>query len=143
AQRFAAVGASTLPEFRRAQGGLENEPRILLLLDGVAAFRQGYEVGARARLFDLFYAIAADGRSVGVHVVLTADRPASVPSALAAAVQARVVLRMADASDYPTMGIRVDRLSPNSPPGRGMFNGAEIQIAILGVQADMPSQVET
>lgn len=141
AERFAAVGAGTLTEFRAAPGGSPQEPRILLLLDGIAAFRTAYEAGDKAKLFDRFCAIAADGRPVGVHVLLTADRPGSLPSALASAVQSRVVLRMADANDYAVLNLPSDVLHPASPPGRGLVGDAEIQVAILGKNTDVGSQV--
>jgi S-DNA-T family DNA segregation ATPase FtsK/SpoIIIE len=141
ADRFAKAGAGTITEYRAAPTGVPTEPRILLLLDGVAAFRQAYETGERIRLFDALVSIATDGRPVGVHVLLTADRPASVPSALASAVQTRVVLRMADVNEYQGMNLPADVLKPSSPPGRGLLNGAEIQVAILGRRADVGSQV--
>src|SRR5207237_3034468 len=102
---------------------------ILVLCDGVAAFGRAAEAGERGRLFDTFCAIATDGRPVGVHVLLTADRPASVPSALASAVQTRIVLRMADTNEYQGMNLPADVLKPSSPPGRGLLHGAEIQVA--------------
>src|SRR4051812_18832204 len=43
-----------------------------------------------ARWFDTLVGIANDGRQVGVHVLMSADRPAAVPSALASAVQTRI-----------------------------------------------------
>jgi S-DNA-T family DNA segregation ATPase FtsK/SpoIIIE len=140
AERFAKAGAGTITEYRAAPGGRRDEARILLLVDGVAAFRQAYETGERAKLFDLFCQIASDGRPVGIHVLLTADRPASVPSQLASAIQTRIVLRMADANDYPSMNLPADVLKPGSPPGRGLLGGAELQVAILGAKADVGSQ---
>src|SRR2546423_2046180 len=141
AERFTMAGAGTITEYRAAEHGLPDEPRILLLLDGVTAFRQAYETGERARLFDTFCAIATDGRPVGVHVLLTADRPASVPSTLASAVQTRVVLRMADPNEYQAMNLPVDVLKPGSPPGRGLLHGVEIQVAVLGTRAEVGSQL--
>lgn len=138
AKRFADAGAGTITDYRAVHH--PGEPRILLLVDGVAAFRQAYETGERARLFDTFCAIAIDGRPVGIHVLLTADRPASVPSALASAVQTRVVLRMADPNEYHAMNLPADVLKPTSPPGRGLLGGAEVQVALLGRRVDVGSQ---
>ncbi|GAA3285361.1 FtsK/SpoIIIE domain-containing protein [Dactylosporangium vinaceum] len=140
ALRFSAARAGSITEYRTAAGGVPDEPRILLLVDGVAAFRQAYETGERAKFFDAFCAIAVEGRPVGVHVFITADRPASVPSALASAMQTRVALRMADVNEYQTMNLPHDVLKPSSPPGRGMIDGVELQVAILGGRADMGSQ---
>jgi S-DNA-T family DNA segregation ATPase FtsK/SpoIIIE len=139
ANRYAAANAGTITEYR-AGTGRRHEPRILLLLDGVAAFRSVYEVGEHSRLFETLIGIASDGRPVGVHVVLSADRPNAVPSALASAIQRRVVLRLADAADYGLLGLPLDVLTATSPPGRGLLGPTEIQVAILGDRPDVGSQ---
>ena len=128
AARYAGVNAGSIGEYR-SLAGAPDEPRILLLVDGVPAFRNAYEGGLQGRWFDQFVAIASEGRPVGVHVLMSADRPAAVPGALAATVQRRVVLRMADADDYGLIGEPADVLTAASPPGRGMENGSELQIA--------------
>jgi S-DNA-T family DNA segregation ATPase FtsK/SpoIIIE len=131
AVRYARAKAGTITEYR----GLANAPdesRIMLLVDGLAAFRTAYESSDKARWFEVFQSITTDGRPVGVHVVLSADRPAAVPSALGAAVQSRVVLRLADENDYTTLGEATDVLTTGSPAGRGIMGGAEVQVAILG-----------
>jgi S-DNA-T family DNA segregation ATPase FtsK/SpoIIIE len=93
------------------------EARIILLVDGMAAFRTAYEGTEHARLYEMFLGIAADGRQVGVHVVISADRPGALPVALAAQVQRRVVLRLADPNDYSTFGLPSDVLDPEVPTG--------------------------
>ncbi|MBX6751013.1 MAG: FHA domain-containing protein, partial [Micromonosporaceae bacterium] len=138
-ERYSRVGAGTITAYRKIAQAPQ-EPRILLLVDGIAAFRQAYEVGDRARLFEAFTQIATDGRAVGVHVLITADRPASVPSALAAQIQTRIVLRMADPNDYQSLGVPLDVLKPTSPPGRGLLGQVEIQVAVLGGATDNHSQ---
>ena len=139
AVRYSRATAGTITEYRAASGR-HDEPRILVLLDGVAAFRQAYEAGDRVKWFDTFVGIANDGRPVGVHVLLSADRVAAVPSALGSAVQTRVMLRMADANDYGLAGVPHDVLTPSSPPGRGLLGGDEIQVAMLGSAADVGAQ---
>jgi S-DNA-T family DNA segregation ATPase FtsK/SpoIIIE len=63
-----------------------------------------------------------------------------MPSALASAVQSRVVLRMAHPDDYAFLGVAGDILSLASPPGRGLLNGAEIQCAVLGGSSEVTMQ---
>ncbi|MFC0436455.1 FtsK/SpoIIIE domain-containing protein [Kutzneria buriramensis] len=139
AVRFSQAHAGSLGDYRSLSGD-SGEPRILLLLDGMSAFRQAYEVGEHSRWYEVLLGIAADGRNVGVHLVLSADRLNAVPTALGSAMQRRVVLRMADPTDYTQVGMAVDVLGPSSPPGRGMLGGAEIQVAVLGSQPDVNSQ---
>jgi S-DNA-T family DNA segregation ATPase FtsK/SpoIIIE len=139
AQRYQKAGAGSITEYR-TRAGAPDEPRILLLLDGAAAFRQAYEIGDPGKVLEQFIAVATEGRPVGVHVLVAADRPAAVPSALASALQTRVVLRMAETSDYAMMGLPADVLSPLSPPGRGLLGISEIQVAQLGPSPDLVSQ---
>jgi len=138
AARYSGVDAGTIVDYR-AVARVPHEPRILLLVDNVAAFRQAYEV-PHAALFDTLVGIANDGRPVGVHVLLAADRANAIPSALASAVQTRVVLRMADPNEYAIMGEAADVLHASSPPGRGLLRGAELQVAMLGARPDVGSQ---
>jgi len=131
AVRFAAVNADSVSIYRTTTGN-KDEPRVLLLVDNFAAFRQAYELGERSRWFEVFQSIMGDGRQMGVHVVIAADRPAALPSSLSAAVQRRLVLRLANEMDYSTLGVPADAFSATSPPGRGFLDGHEVQVAVLG-----------
>jgi S-DNA-T family DNA segregation ATPase FtsK/SpoIIIE len=139
ALRYSSVDAGTIGEYR-AKADAPDEPRVLVLLDGVGAFRQAYEANDKSRWFDMLVGIANDGRPVGVHLLLSADRPSAVPSALGSAIQTRVTLRMADTNDYAILGVPTDVLRASSPPGRGLLRGAEIQVAMLGTEPDVGSQ---
>ena len=139
ANRYAKAGAGTITAYREIAGATR-EPRILLLVDGVSAFRSAYEGNEFGRLLEEFLGIAADGRPVGVHVILSADRPGALPVALASQVQRRVVLRLADTTDYSTFGLPTDVLNQNSPPGRGMIDDKELQVAVLGKSGDVSQQ---
>jgi S-DNA-T family DNA segregation ATPase FtsK/SpoIIIE len=131
ARRYAAARAGTITEYRRLAGA-PSEPRILILLDGFAAFRQQYEMADGGRWFDALANLATDGRPLGIHLVLTADRPASVPPRFASRVQRRLVLRLADDSDYYTAGVESGALTADSPAGRGLLGKGEFQVAVFG-----------
>jgi S-DNA-T family DNA segregation ATPase FtsK/SpoIIIE len=135
AVRFSRVNAATITDYRRLTGATD-EPRILLLVDGVSAFRQAYETTDRLKWFDTFAGIAADGRPVGVHVVLSSDQRGGLTTSLASAVQNRVVLRLATQDDYSVLGVPSDILRPSSPPGRGLAGADEVQVAVLGGSPD-------
>ena len=139
AMRYSKVNAGSITEFRR-QPGAADEPRILLLVDGIAAFRSAYESTDRVKYFEMFSSLAADGRPVGVHVILSSDQRGGMSTSLASSVQARVVLRLVAAEDYGYLGVPADVLSSTSPPGRGIFRDAEIQVALLGGKSDIASQ---
>ena len=137
--RYAQVRASTIGEYREL-AGTPTEPRILLMVDGLATFRSEYELTSRGTWWSVFQQIAMDGRPVGVHVVVSADRPGTVPVALGASVQRRVVLRLADASDYGLIDVPDDVLGPTSPPGRAVVDGLETQVALLGGSTNVAEQ---
>jgi S-DNA-T family DNA segregation ATPase FtsK/SpoIIIE len=132
------VDAGNLDTYRRA-AARPAEPRILLLIDGFAQFRQNYET-SRLLFFDQLQQIASDGRQVGVHLVLTADRGATVPSAIASAIQRRLVLRLASDHDYYGLAEVDAEALDTAPPGRGFLGGLEIQVAVLAGTNDVARQ---
>jgi S-DNA-T family DNA segregation ATPase FtsK/SpoIIIE len=139
ARRYAAVRAGTITEYRRLAGA-PDEPRILLLLDGLAAFRQQYEALDGGKWFDAVCNLAADGRPLGIHLILAADRPAALPSRLASHVQRRLVMRLAEETDYAFAGVESGVLTPDSPPGRALFGRFEFQVAVLGGEPGAAAQ---
>ncbi|MBT8227637.1 MAG: FHA domain-containing protein [Dactylosporangium sp.] len=130
ATRFSRHRATTLGEYRRLTGTAD--PRILVLLDGVGAFAQQYQPGGLAGGYEKLLGIATDGRPVGVHLLVSADRPGAVPSSLASALQCRVVLRLAADQDYGALNLRSDVLPSDACAGRGLLGGEEVQIAVYG-----------
>lgn len=141
AGRYSKANATTITEYRALTGRVE-ERRLLVLIDGFGAFRQEYEFGGFTALFTLFGQLVADGRAVGVHFVLAGDRPGSVPPSLAANIQRRITLRLSDENDYAFAGVPADILDDESPPGRGILDGSELQVAVLGASASLPQQLD-
>lgn len=131
AGRFARVNAGSIDEYRRLAAE-PDEQRVFLLVDNAGAFRTEYELGPRQRIFEAFQSIAMDGRGVGVHVVLTADRPSSVPASLLSVIPTRIALRLAEDMDLAMLGAPTDGFDASSPPGRGYSGSTELQIAVLG-----------
>ena len=128
---YAEANASSISEYRQL-AKQPNEPRILLLIDGFPNFRNDFEITAgRAQWFDVFKDILSDGRQLGMHVALTADRAGAVPASISSAIQRKVVLRLAD-DGYGMLDVPNDILSVKSPAGRAIVDGFETQIAILG-----------
>src|SRR5690606_21186304 len=129
--RYGAVRASTVAEYR-ALASKPQEPRILLLIDGMATFRQEYEFVASSALFNQFLQVLSDGRQVGVHVVVSADRPGSISPSVSASFQRKVTLRLTDENDYAMIDAPSDVLSAASPPGRAVLDQLEAQVAVFG-----------
>ncbi|MEI2818554.1 MAG: FtsK/SpoIIIE domain-containing protein [Microthrixaceae bacterium] len=139
--RYAAIGAGSIDEYRRI-AARPDEVRVFLLLDNAGAFRAEYEVGHNGAVFDSFQTIASAGRGLGVHVILTADRPNSVPSSLMSMIPSRIAMRLADEVDLGILGVPGDAFDADSPSGRAYFGGDEVQVAVLGgADASVASQV--
>lgn len=137
--RFAEVRASTIVEYRRL-AAMPDEKRIFVLVDGMSAFRETYEYSRLSALWDLFLQLATDGRPLGIHLVVTGDRPNSVPPSLLASIQRRLVLRLSSEDDYMTMDVPKDILGKASPPGRGLLGSHEVQLAVLGGNSNLALQ---
>lgn len=137
--RYGEVRASTVVEYR-ALAKRPQEPRILLLIDGMATFRQEYEFTASAGLFNQFLQILSEGRQVGVHVVVSADRPGSISPSVSASFQRKVTLRLTDENDYAMIDTPADILSANSAPGRAVLDQLEAQIAVFGGSSNVAEQ---
>jgi len=142
AARYAQVRAGSVTQYR-ALTGRADEPRVLLLLDGLSAFRDAWESEpGRAATFAAFRRVVTEGRPLGVHVVMTAERPGALPTALAGSVPRRIVLRQADDTAYAVLDVPADVLSPASPPGRAVPAGTthELQLAVHGSTTDPAEQ---
>lgn len=137
--RFAQVRAGSIGDYRRL-ANQPDEPRLLLLLDGISAFRDLYEYADQSGAYQAFQAVVLDGRQVGVHVVVTADHPSAVSSTLGSAIQRRLVLRLADEHGYGVLGVPGDVLTSTSPAGRGLLGNHEVQVAVLGGTVDVAAQ---
>lgn len=139
AARFAAARAGGIVDYRASQNR-PDEARIILLLDGMSAFRDVYESNVASPWFSVFSQIATDGRQVGVHVVVTGDRAGAIPMSLSSSIQRRLVLRLANADDYAMLSVPSDVLDSSSPPGRGILDGLEVQVGVLGGDGNVAVQ---
>ncbi|POH74976.1 FtsK/SpoIIIE domain-containing protein [Arthrobacter glacialis] len=142
AQSFAQVKAGSIAEYRRL-ANKPHEPRIIVMVDGLAAFRELYEFRAGMNQFETLQQIATDGRPMGVHLVIAGDSPKSLPASLASSVQRLLVLRLATSDDYSNLGLPRDVLGAASPPGRGMIDGGEVQLAIFGGTSNLALQARS
>lgn len=139
--RYAAVRASGLAAYRRTPEGGQ-EARVVLMIDGFGAFRQATEtLGGLTSPFQMLNEIMMTGRSVGVHVVLTSDRPAAIPASMASSLQQQYVFRLASAHDYGHLGVKGDALE-EAAPGRALLGGEaeEIQVALLAGERELAGQ---
>ena len=141
AAAFSAASAASVQEYRELVDA--RMPRILLLIDNYPEFKKDWEVApGRGPFYRIFMRILGEGRTLGVHTVITADRGNAVPSAVAANISRRVVLRMGDPSQYMLLGTPRDVLDDQSGPGRAIVDGHEAQIAVLGGTMNVVEQTK-
>jgi S-DNA-T family DNA segregation ATPase FtsK/SpoIIIE len=130
-RRFAETGATSLAELQRSGVDL---PRVVVLLDSYGGFASVFDkIDYGARL-ESFPQLVSEGRPLGIHFVITADRRGAMPLAMSSTVQAKIVLRMADDDDYAVLGLdgRVAKAA-TLPAGRGFQNDTlEVQCALVG-----------
>lgn len=138
---FAEQRASSLAEYRANAGGAPM-PRVLVLLDGFENFQSTWERIDRGQWFDLVQRLVADGRSVGVHFVMTGGRRSAFPTVLASTVGRRLVLRMATRDEYLAMGIDAGLVDGDEPPGRCVDGDQVMQLALLGGRPATAAQAQ-
>lgn len=117
-------------------------PYAVLMIDGFAAFNAAYQLVDHGEMNDRLVKILSEGRSVGVFVVLTADRRNAVPTAVSSLVPQRIVMRMGEIDEYVSLGLSGDLGRIEIVPGRAFLQDAtELQIAVMG--SDPAGAVQT
>lgn len=130
---FAAAGVSLLSEYRRVVPD-DTVPRLVVLFDGYGSFAQAFEKIDFGEWIERIPRLVGDGRPLGIHWAITADRRNAVGITLGTTVSSKVVLRMADDDDYATLGLdgRIAKAAQLTP-GRGFVAGTvELQVALVG-----------
>jgi S-DNA-T family DNA segregation ATPase FtsK/SpoIIIE len=129
--RFRHLGIESMSRYRQLRSAgdsaVADDPYgdVFLVIDGWATLRQDFD-----SLEPAVIAIAAQGLSFGVHVVVIASRWAEIRPALKDQIGTRIELRLGDPADSE-MDRRRARQLPDMPPGRGITrDGKEIVIAL-------------
>lgn len=143
-------GGSMLP-------GSDDGPRqrVVVLVDGYSALVEALAAtsGNQEQTSDdwlqMFHRLAVEGRQVGVHFAIAAERAASVRTSLLAAITTRVVMRQVDDAESRELGAPSTR---NLPAGGCYVGGLRTQIAVLnrpmlhvaaGLRGSVPTQLVT
>jgi S-DNA-T family DNA segregation ATPase FtsK/SpoIIIE len=128
---FCAHGVDSMAEFRRRKArrdpALADDPYgdVVLVVDGWAAVRRDFDA-----LEEPITALAAQGLSFGVHVVVTAARWADIRPALKDQLGTRIELRLGDPADSEADRRQAQHV-PVNRPGRGLTrDGLHMVIAL-------------
>lgn len=102
-------------------------PRLLVVVDEFHVLAQTHP-----DLMEELVAVAAQGRSLGLHLVLATQRPSgAVTAQMKATLDLRVALRCREVADsLETIGSRAAAELPRIP-GRALINGVEVQTALV------------
>jgi S-DNA-T family DNA segregation ATPase FtsK/SpoIIIE len=145
-QRFLALGIENMREFRRRKHELADLPEdqrasnplsadlfgdVFLVIDGWAAFREEFET-----LEPMVNAIAAQGLSYGIHLMISAARWMEIRPAVKDQLGTRIELRLGDPGDSE-MDRRAAVLVPQGRPGRGItVEGLHMLLALPRLDSD-------
>lgn len=124
---FGARGIGSVADYRRQRPAGSEDPYgdVFLVVDGWPTVRQEFD-----GLDSAITAIAADGLSFGVHVVLSASRWADIRPALKDQIGTRLELRLGDPVDSEIDRARA-RAVPANRPGSGLApDGAPMLVAL-------------
>ncbi|HEY7483417.1 MAG TPA: FtsK/SpoIIIE domain-containing protein [Streptosporangiaceae bacterium] len=145
-QLLAEAGFASLAEQRAAVAVTERLPWMVLLLDrweGFVATFENYDYG---RLVDAVLRLLREGAAVGLRGVFAGDR-SGLQGQVATVFDKRLVLRMANPSDYGFAGFSERAVPATMPPGRVLeqvtVDGPlrESQIGLLAADSSGTAQV--
>ena len=112
-------------------------PRIVVLVDGFQNLPSLLGVARPSEHGPLdwaaeFQRVVTDGRQLGIHVVIAADRRQAIPPILMSAIGNRLVLRQTDDGGYIDFGISASMSKGlDLPNGRGICENRLVQVGII------------
>ncbi|MFJ8793267.1 FtsK/SpoIIIE domain-containing protein [Streptomyces sp. NPDC102462] len=129
---LADKGFADIGEQRAAAPEDQRLPHIVVLLDRWEGWVPTLGEIDHGSLTDELTTMMREGASVGIHLVLTGDRTLLV-GRIATLTEDKYGLRLADRSDFSTLGIPARKVPEEIPPGRAFRNesGTETQFALL------------
>jgi len=132
-ESLADGGFADLCEQRAATAVGDRLAHVVVLLDRWEGFLTTLGEIDGGHLTEQIHALLREGGSAGVHLVVSGDR-SLVSGRLATFSDDKLVLRLADRSDFSLAGINPRTVPADLPAGRGFRcqSGVETQIALLG-----------
>jgi S-DNA-T family DNA segregation ATPase FtsK/SpoIIIE len=121
----------------RLDGRTDGMPAVLLVVDGLAAWRQVVAERLGSEVADRLDRVLVEGPAAGIVVAATVERPGALPLAVSGAVGERLVFRLGDPADALLLGLRPSTVAA-PPAGRAVVAGCglDVQIADVGDPSD-------
>jgi S-DNA-T family DNA segregation ATPase FtsK/SpoIIIE len=129
---LAASGFAGITEQRQSVPSHERLPHIILLIDRWEGFITTFGDLDAGAMVDQVTALLREGASLGIHLVIAGDRQL-LSNRLATLVEDKLVLRLADRSDFTFAGLNPKKLPEVIGEGRAFVaeSGVETQVALL------------
>ncbi len=136
-RRQARLVRMLVEELDRRRASVDADaPIVVVLIDDLPGLLRRFDTIEGHPVVDAVHRVFRDGPVVGLHLVVSGDRPGAIPAALAARTTERLVLHLADPFDRASLGLR----PPGRPgvaggtwvPGHGVVGqgvGTEVQVA--------------
>ncbi|WP_431043781.1 FtsK/SpoIIIE domain-containing protein [Streptomyces sp. P1-3] len=144
-QMLAMQGMSSAAEQRAVAEPDERLPWMVILLDAWEGFTSTFENYNYGQLIESMQRMFREGASVGLRVVMTADR-SGLTGQVSSVFGERLVLRLADPGDYATAGFQMRDIPKDMPPGRALrladHGVEETQLGLLAADPAGQAQVE-
>ncbi len=120
-KRFSEAGVASLYEYNNS-GPAQVEPAILVAIDNFAEYLESFGNSSKPddpdNLLEKFVSLARQGKSYGLHFVITVNRLNVISSKLYSLFTERLTLRLADAGEYSAIvGSQIPEIE--EIPGRG------------------------
>lgn len=141
-QLLAEQSFADVTEQRAGVGPRQRLPYLLVLLDRWEGFVQAFEDYDAGALVDLWTQILQEGPGAGIKIVVSGDRSMLV-GRISTLTEDRVMLPMADAGDYASVGMAPRQVPANLPDGRAFrsHESQELQVCLLDEDPAGPVQV--
>jgi S-DNA-T family DNA segregation ATPase FtsK/SpoIIIE len=144
-QLLALQGASSAAEQRATAAPGDRLPWMVLLLDAWEGYTSTFESYDYGKLIDAAQRLFREGAAAGLKVVMTADR-SGFSGSVSSVFGDKLILRLADPTDYTSGGLSAREVPKNMRPGRALratdHGVQESQVALLAPTPSGPAQVE-
>ncbi|MFD9123271.1 FtsK/SpoIIIE domain-containing protein [Kitasatospora sp. NPDC059571] len=140
---LAEHSAADITELRGALPEERRPPHLVLMIDGWDALFAVLTEFDGGRLLEQVVLLLREGAAAGIHLVMTSDR-ALLGGRIGSLNDNRLLLRLAERTDYTGIGLSSSRLPTVIRPGMGWLSrgGAAIQIAVLSADRRGQSQAD-
>jgi DNA segregation ATPase FtsK/SpoIIIE, S-DNA-T family len=138
------AGVGSIVEQRRVSSPENALPYVVLAIDGWERVTAALNADDLPGFRDQMMRILREGASLGIRVVITADRGV-VGEKITGFIDTQYVLPLRDVSDYRAASISIREIPENMPPGRVLFgpSAREAQIAVIGRDPGAEAQAAT